>query len=113
MNNKDWEQARRILCIRLDQMGDVLMSTPAIRALKDSIPTSHITLLTSDSGAAVAGFIPELDNVIRYSAPWMKSSGPHHAEGDLVMVQTLQRHQFDAAVIFSTYSQSPLPAAFL
>ncbi len=27
-----WDRARNVLCVRLDAMGDVLMTTPAIRA---------------------------------------------------------------------------------
>jgi lipopolysaccharide heptosyltransferase II len=108
-----WQQAKRILCIRLDYMGDVLMSTPAIRALKQSIPGAEITLLTSHSGEAVARFIPEIDHVITYAAPWMKSSAVHDPGADLDMVAELTRRSFDAAVIFTVYSQNPLPAAML
>jgi ADP-heptose:LPS heptosyltransferase len=50
----DWQRARRVLCVRLDQLGDVLMTTPAIRALKESGSGRRITLLTSSAGAAVA-----------------------------------------------------------
>jgi ADP-heptose:LPS heptosyltransferase len=108
-----WQQAKRILCIRLDYMGDVLMTTPAIRALKQSIPGCEITLLTSPSGEAVSRFIPEIDHVITYNAPWMKSSAEHNAQEDADMIGTLARHRFDAAVIFTVYSQNPLPAALL
>ena len=31
-----WEDARNLLCVRLDSLGDVLMTTPAIRALKEA-----------------------------------------------------------------------------
>jgi ADP-heptose:LPS heptosyltransferase len=41
-----WRGTKRWLCIRLDQIGDVLMTTPAIRALRDSAEDVHITLLT-------------------------------------------------------------------
>lgn len=108
-----WQQAKRILCIRLDYMGDVLMTTPAIRALKQSIPGCGITLLTSPGGEAVSRFIPEIDHVITYNAPWMKSSAAHDAQTDADMIGTLALHRFDAAVIFTVYSQNPLPAAML
>ena len=49
-----WQQAKNILCIRLDYLGDVLMTTPAMRALRESVPGRSLTLLTSTSGAAVA-----------------------------------------------------------
>jgi hypothetical protein len=108
-----WREARNILCIRLDYLGDVLMMTPAIRALKNSQAGRHITLMTSSSGAAVAPFIPYIDAVIEYAAPWMKSSDPHGPETDLSTLNMLRSRCFDAAVIFTTYSQSPLPAALL
>lgn len=108
-----WQQAKRILCIRLDYMGDVLMTTPAIRALKQSIPGGGITLLTSPGGEAVSRFIPEIDDAIAYAAPWMKSSAGIDRQSDADMIGMLARRRFDAAVIFTVYSQNPLPAAML
>lgn len=113
MTSASWEQARNILCIRLDYLGDVLMCTPAIRAIRQSGAGRRITLLTSASGVAATPFIPEVDAVIDYAAPWLKSSAPHDAGIDLDMVRTLKERRFDAAVIFTTYSQSALPAAML
>ncbi|MDF3034952.1 MAG: waaF [Paucimonas sp.] len=108
-----WEHVRNILCIRLDHLGDVLMTTPAIRALKHSLPGCRITLLASDNGAAGARFMPEIDETIRYASAWMKSGGAADAKADLEMVRILQAKNFDAVVIFTAYGQSPLPAAML
>jgi lipopolysaccharide heptosyltransferase II len=115
MTTRSWAQARRILCVRLDYMGDVLMCTPALRALRESGgPTPrHLALLTSPGSVAVAGHIPEADQVIAWAAPWMKASAPRSAADDLSIVELLRDGRFDAAVIFTTYSQSPLPAAWL
>jgi lipopolysaccharide heptosyltransferase II len=107
-----WQSAKRILCVRLDNMGDVLMTTPALRALKRSAPQRQLTLLASRTGAMAADFVHEIDDVIVYAAPWMKQEGGE-LESVLPMAQTLRRHAFDAAVIFTVYSQSPLPAAML
>lgn len=108
-----WQDARNILCIRLDHFGDVLMATPALRALKDAAPGRRLTLLAAPHGAIVAPFIAEIDDVIEYAPPWMKSSAAHDPSVDLRMIETLRARRFDAAVIFTTYSQSPLPAAML
>ena len=67
-----WRRAREVLCVRLDTIGDVLMTTPAIRALKRGAADRRITLLTSHSGAEAARLVPEIDDVITYNAPWMK-----------------------------------------
>ncbi|GAB3445334.1 glycosyltransferase family 9 protein [Massilia solisilvae] len=109
----DWDNARRILCIRLDSLGDVLMCTPAMRALRERRRSRSVTLLTSPTAAPAAPFIPELDGVITYEAPWMKSSQAHDPQADLDFAATLAEQNFEAAVIFNSYSQSPLPAALL
>jgi lipopolysaccharide heptosyltransferase II len=113
MNRDKWQAARNILCIRLDYLGDVLMCTPAIRALKQSEGGRTITLLSSPPGSAVARYIPEVDAVMEYAAPWMKSSATHSPTVDIQLVEILRARRFDAAVIFTTYSQNPLPSALL
>lgn len=112
MSATRWEQAKSVLCVRLDNLGDVLMTTPAIRALKQAGVGRHVTLLASEAGAAVAPFVDEVDGVIEYSAPWVKQT---HARIDTIqpLIESLRARAFDAAVIFTVYSQSPLPAAMV
>lgn len=113
MSAADWSAARNILCVRLDALGDVLMCTPALRALRSARAGRRLTLLSSNSGVAVAPFIDELDAAIAYPAPWMKSSTNHDAQADAACVKSLAAQGFDGAVIFTSYSQSALPAAML
>lgn len=108
----DWQQARRLLCLRLDNMGDVLMTTPALRALKRTVPGRHLSLLASRAGAVLAPFLTDVDEVIAYDAPWVKSDG-HDMQADDQMLAALRAARYDAAVIFTVYSQSPLPAALM
>ena len=113
MTSASWNDARSVLCVRLDSLGDVLMCTPAIRAIKQSRPGRCVTLLSSHCGAAAAPFIPELDAVTEYPAPWMKSSPPHMPAVDLAFIDALAARRFDAVAIFTSYSQSALPAALM
>lgn len=113
MTAPHWQHVRRILCVRLDYLGDVLMSSPALRALRASFRGCRLTLLTSPGGAAAARFVPEIDDTIVYAAPWLKSSDAHAPAIDLAMIDRLARERFDAAVIFTVYSQNPLPSALL
>jgi len=109
-----WRNVRDVLCVRLDAMGDVLMTGPAIRALRESAPDRRITLLTSPSGAAAARLLPWVDETIVYEAPWMKAPAPRADPGpDLAMIRRLADEGYDAAVLFTVYSQNPLPAAHL
>lgn len=73
-----------------------------------------MALLTSPSGAAVAGLIPEVDEVIVYEAPWVKATPPRESPApDFALIEQLRRARFDAAVIFTVFSQNPLPAALM
>lgn len=109
-----WNDAENILCVRLDSIGDVLMTTPAIRAIKEARPGRRITLLTSPAGVEIASLVPEIDEVIVYDAPWMKATAPRsNSQPELEMAEKLRGLKFDAAVIFTVFSQNPLPSAFL
>ena len=63
-----WRRADNVLCVRLDNLGDVLMTTPALRALKESRPGRRLTLLTSPGAAAVGSLVPEADACLVYDA---------------------------------------------
>ena len=110
----EWEQAANVLCVRLDTIGDVLMTTPAIRALKESRAEHRITLLTSRAGAAAGVLVPEIDSVIVYDAPWLKATPTRpDSRHEHAMAELLRDGGFQAAVIFTTFSQSALPSALL
>ncbi|NHZ38249.1 glycosyltransferase family 9 protein [Massilia rubra] len=125
MSAPQWMDARNILCVRLDSMGDVLMCTPAMRALRQARPGRTLTLLSSASGTALAPYLDDVDAVITYAAPWMKGGASHSASHDAshgaahppsadsdLIGQLAERH-FDAAVVFTSFSQSALPAALM
>ena len=40
-----WRAVRRVLAVRLDNLGDALVTTPAIHAIKESLPEAAVTLL--------------------------------------------------------------------
>ena len=108
----DWKYLKNILCIRLDHMGDVLMSGPAIKALKKHF-NAKITLLTSVKGAPVAKLMPYIDEVLTFDAPWMKADQPANGQHIFTFAEELRKRWFDACAIFTVFSQSALPAAML
>ncbi|CAN5508394.1 N/A [soil metagenome] len=109
-----WSKACNVLCIRLDTLGDVLMTTPALKALRAGAPGRRMTLLTSSAGAEAAALVPEVDETIVYDAVWLKATPPR-ADGasERAMAERLERAAFDAAIIFTVYSQNPLPSALM
>ena len=58
--------AARILFIRTDRIGDLVLSTPAFRALKKAFPRSHLTVLASRVNYPLLDHNPHVDRVLVY-----------------------------------------------
>jgi lipopolysaccharide heptosyltransferase II len=110
--NNDWRGCKNILCIRPDNMGDLIMSAPAIRALKESFGCT-ITLLTSSMAAGIVPFLPEIDNTIIFTVPWIKACVENQQNEFYKLIDEIKKKQFDAAVIFTVFSQNPLPSVMI
>src|ERR687886_132989 len=65
-----WGEARRLLVVRLDNIGDVVMTGPVLRALKENLPGSHITLMASPGGSKAAPLLPWVDEVLSWRVLW-------------------------------------------
>ena len=113
LRRRAWHGVRRLLVVRLDNLGDVLMATPAIAALRAGLADAEITLLASPSGAAAVPFLDDVDGAIVFAAPWVQGDGADVPPGgaELELVERLRAARFDAAVILTTCTQSALPAA--
>ena len=108
----DWALARNVLAVRLDSLGDVLMTTPALCAVKRRRDDMRITMLTSPAGVEAARHVREIDRCLVHAAAWMKHpDSQHSARGTQELVQQLASGRFDAAIVFTTCTQSALPAA--
>jgi ADP-heptose:LPS heptosyltransferase len=110
-----WRAARRVLLIRLDNLGDVLLTTPAMHAVKHSLPNAALTLLASPVGAQAGRLNRDLDDVIVYSSPQMDpwSKLPHDSAREQAMIAQIKARGFDGAIMFTSFRQSALPAAYL
>lgn len=109
----DWSGLHRVLAVRPDNLGDVLMMGPALRALKAAAPQARLTLLCSPAGAAVVPLLPEVDDVLVASPAW-QHAGPGEGpdiSSDADLVRRIAEGRFDAAVVLTSFAQSPWPAA--
>lgn len=110
-----WTDVRRILVVRLDNLGDVLLATPAIHALRQALPSAQITLFASPAGASVDGLNPDLNDVLVHRAPWMDPDRTQALDPsrEAAIIAEVRRRGYDGAIIFTSYHQSALPAAYL
>jgi ADP-heptose:LPS heptosyltransferase len=107
-----WNTCKNLLCVRLDNMGDVLMSAPAMASLKESFQCK-ITLLTSSMAAPMAGQIPVIDEVLIFDVPWVKSNVAPDPAAVETIVNMLRQKSFDGGIVFSVFSQNPMAAILI
>lgn len=108
----DWTSVRRLLVVRLDNLGDVVMTGPALRAVKARWPAIHLTLLASPGGAPAAELLPWIDDVWTHRAVWQDLGRlAFDPRRELAFIDELRRGAYDAALIFTSFSQSPHPVA--
>jgi len=115
MQLSDWQQLQRVLVVRLDNIGDIVMLTPALRALRQSLPDVHLTLLATPSGSQIAPLLPWINEVITHRPSWqdISNSMPHDPEREQALVTAIRTGKFDAALIFTSFTQSPHPPAYV
>jgi ADP-heptose:LPS heptosyltransferase len=111
---------RRVLVVRADNAGDVVMATPALRAVRAFAPRARIDLLASPAGTAVTPMIPELDGVLTVSASWQQLPGGGRegaaevgviADSERALVERVRAGGYDTMLVLTSFSQSPWPAA--
>jgi ADP-heptose:LPS heptosyltransferase len=101
-----------VLAVRLDNDGDVLLAGPAIRALAHG--AGRVTLLCGPRGRQAAALLPGVDELVVWRAPWIdpEPEPVGRAEVD-ALVDRLAALRIDAAVVFGSFHQSPLPTALV
>ncbi len=113
MRDFQMSDVQRLLVARLDNAGDVLMCEPALRAIRTAVPNIHLTLWASPGGAPVSELIPAVDENLVTRALWQDLGHlPFDPERERELVQTLANGQYDAAIVFTSFAQSPLPPAY-
>ena len=98
----------KILIIRVDGIGDLLNSTPAIALLRENYPSAEITVLTRPLNAPVLIGNPDVDRILIFDR-----AGKHREiPGQLRFYRDLRREQFQLIVAMQT-AMWPHLVAFL
>lgn len=93
-----------ILLVRLRLIGDVVFTTPAVRAIRRHHPDAHIAYIVEEEAAAVVRGNPHLDEVIIASSP----HAPGRWRADLALIRRLRRDRYDLAIDFHGGPRSSL-----
>ncbi len=105
---------RRILVVRVDLLGDVVLSLPAVRALRRAYPRAQIDMLVLHSTAGIlAGESADIERVLTFDPhAWRRPAAllrPRTWRDALNLLRTLQAARYDLAVSISGDIGSILP----
>ena len=105
----EWLAARNILVVRLDNIGDVVMLGPALRAIKETSPQARLTLLGTPGGSVAAPLLPWIDEVMTWRPIWQDVGGrmAFDPARERELIDMLAERHFDAALVFTSFSQTP------
>ena len=86
---------KRILVVRPDRIGDVLLSTPALSALRRALPDAFIAVLVAPHAYEIVELNPYVDRVLV-----LDKKGKHRGVlGMMRLVRELKRERFDTVLI--------------
>ncbi len=112
MTGRAARRARNVLLVRLDSMGDVLLTGGAVRAV--AAGADRVTMLVAPGQQGTAAMLPGVDEVIGFDAGWVPFEPRPVTHRDLARTaRRLRRGRFSAALVFTSFHQSPLPTALL
>jgi ADP-heptose:LPS heptosyltransferase len=101
----------RVLVVRLDSLGDVVICGPTVRAV--AAGAASVTVLAGPRGAAAARLLLGVDDVLIFDAPWISPDpSPVDQAATGALVEQI-RGRFDAALVLTSFHQSALPTALL
>ncbi len=94
---------KRVLVVKLSDIGDVLTATPALRALRESFPAACLEVLVPPNSAPVLAKSPLVDEVIifdkfQYDRP-IDALRPSSLADLLRFARDLRRQRYDCLVI--------------
>jgi ADP-heptose:LPS heptosyltransferase len=73
----DRDSVRRVVALKLDHVGDVALSLPAVRRLRELFPEAELTMLVGPHARAIVEHEPAVDRVLAYEFYYADSHRTH------------------------------------
>lgn len=97
---------RRILIMRMDRMGDLILSTPVLRSLRAAFPDAYLGIAIAAEYRPLLQGHPDLNALFLYD----KKGAHRSALGTLRFARQIKEHRFDTALILHSTNRAVLTA---
>ena len=95
---------KRILIVQLADIGDLIVSTPALDALREAHPKAHITLLTTAHAAPVVTSTNLVDEIITFDKGQFNSSRAFFKPANVRRIFNLRGGHYNTVVFFHHFT---------
>ena len=93
-------RVRRILVVKLDAIGDVVLASPFLRELRTSFPPASITMIVSPATAPLLELCPYIDRLLTFDPAKLSQGGPERGRLHAwAFGMRLYRFRFDLAIL--------------
>lgn len=100
----DYQSIKRILLVNTTALGDTLMSTPAIRAVRKAFPHASIASLVHSKQQEVLRDNPRIDELILYHGKYKRL---------FRLISTLRKKNFDMVIVFHANDPDIVPIVYM
>lgn len=98
------QTANRLLIVQLADIGDLIVSTPALAALREARPDAYITLLTTAHAAPMVEGTNLVDEIITFDKGQFNSSRAFFKPANLRRIFNLRHGHYDAVIFFHHFT---------
>ncbi|OGX37608.1 MAG: hypothetical protein A3D87_07035 [Omnitrophica WOR_2 bacterium RIFCSPHIGHO2_02_FULL_50_17] len=88
---------KRILLVKTHAIGDTILVTPAMRALRRRFPAAHMALLTGRRSAEIMEGNPDIDEIISFDESVLFRPD---SKGIIRLIFQIRRQKFETAFVF-------------
>src|SRR5689334_9370939 len=94
----------RLLIVQLADIGDLIVSTPALAALREAHPDTHITLLTTTHAAPIIEGTNLVDEILAFDKGQFNGSRAFFKPDNLRRIFNLRSGHYDTVVFFHHFT---------
>ncbi|GCE06178.1 glycosyltransferase family 9 protein [Dictyobacter aurantiacus] len=95
------ERAPRILLVRPDHLGDMIMTTPILQAIKELLPEAQITMMIGPWSSEVVARHPAVDRLLTCPFPGFQRASQKPLDPYKLLLRTakqLKQNEYDIAI---------------
>jgi N-acetylglucosaminyldiphosphoundecaprenol N-acetyl-beta-D-mannosaminyltransferase len=96
--------SNRYLIVQLADIGDLILSTPALAALREAQPDAHIALLTNHHAAPIMNGTGLVDEVITFERRTLDNTQSLFIPANLKRIFDLRKGHYDAVIFFHHFT---------